>query len=193
MDAAIFKVRTQTKKDVQSDVEGLTLSKNDGGSYTHEDAQVFKNGVSPRNSRQPILQRRRRQQRHGKPSGQPRHGRKRTHRNETLGHGNATGDTREVEGDSSVRVDGEQYKAITHPILRTADSTTLKHVNQFHLHELMKAVVKGADRPTTGDIRGKYGAIYRRHQLLLTKQNGDVRRTPQCKNQEDQHVRHQNS
>ena len=45
MDAAIFKVRTQTKKDVQSDVEGLTLSKNDGGSYTHEDAQVFKNEV----------------------------------------------------------------------------------------------------------------------------------------------------
>ena len=38
MDAAIFKVRTQTKKDVQSDVEGLSLSKNDSGSYTHEDA-----------------------------------------------------------------------------------------------------------------------------------------------------------
>ena len=45
MDVAIFKVRTQTKKDVQSDVESLTLSKNDGGSYTHEDAQVFKDEV----------------------------------------------------------------------------------------------------------------------------------------------------
>ena len=45
MDAAIFKVRTQTKKDAQSDVESLTLSKNDGGSYTHEDAQVFKDEV----------------------------------------------------------------------------------------------------------------------------------------------------
>ena len=49
--------------------------------------------------------------------------------------------------------------AITDPILRTADSTTLKHVDQFHLHELMKAVVEGADRPATGDVRGKYGAI----------------------------------
>ena len=45
MDAAIFKVRTQTKKDVQADVEALSLSKNEAESYTHEDAQVFKNEV----------------------------------------------------------------------------------------------------------------------------------------------------
>ena len=45
MDAAIFKVQNQTKKDVQADIESLSLSKNEGGSYTHEDAQVFKNEV----------------------------------------------------------------------------------------------------------------------------------------------------
>ena len=45
MDAAIFKVRTQTKKDIQSDIKGLTLSKNDGGPYTHEDVQVFQTEV----------------------------------------------------------------------------------------------------------------------------------------------------
>ena len=45
MDAAIFKVRTQTKKDVQEDVKALTLSKNKSGSYTHEDVQIFKDEV----------------------------------------------------------------------------------------------------------------------------------------------------
>ena len=50
-------------------------------------------------------------------------------------------------------------KVITDPILRTADSMTLKHVDQFYLHGLMKAVVEGADSPATGDVRGKYGAI----------------------------------
>ena len=45
MDAAIFKVRNQTKKDVQADIESLSLSKNEGGSYTHEDAKVFINEI----------------------------------------------------------------------------------------------------------------------------------------------------
>ena len=45
MDAAIFKVRNQTKKDVKANVESLLLNKNEGGFYTHEDAQVFKNEV----------------------------------------------------------------------------------------------------------------------------------------------------
>ena len=49
--------------------------------------------------------------------------------------------------------------AITDPVLRTADSTTLKHVDKFHLYELMKAVIEGANRPATGDVRNKYGSI----------------------------------
>ena len=37
-------------------------------------------------------------------------------------------------------------KAVTGPILCTADSTALKHVDQFHLHKLLKVVVDGVNR-----------------------------------------------
>ena len=199
MDAAIFKVRTQTKKDVQSNVEGLALSKNDGGSYTHEDAQVFQNEVRA------ILAKQFYNANDGSNGMENLLANPDTAANGLTGMRSSATATRQVilaksravataastannvvtpdidtNPDAQDEADRQNMfllavmgakegvaagvativgKAITDPVLRTADSTTLKHVDQFHLHELMKVVIEGADRPATGDVRGKYGSI----------------------------------
>ena len=45
MDSATFKIRGETKASVQVSIEALTLVKNANGSYTHENAQIFKDEV----------------------------------------------------------------------------------------------------------------------------------------------------
>ena len=65
-------------------------------------------------------------------------------------------------------------KTISDLVLRTTDSTTLKHVDQLHLHELMKVVVDGENCPETGDVRNRYGNIVITN-FRLPEQNGDVR------------------
>ena len=47
-------------------------------------------------------------------------------------------------------------KAVTGPILCTADSTALKHVDQFHLHKLLKVVISSILGPTiTRNVKNK--------------------------------------
>ena len=174
MDAAIFKVRTQTKKDVQSDVEGLTLSKNEGGSYTHEDAQVFQNEVRA------ILTNQFYNADDGSNGMENLLANPNTAANGLTGMRSSATATRQailaksravaaaasttdttVAPDIDTNADAQDEadrqnmfllavigakegvaadvativgKAITDPVLRTADSTTLKHVDQFHLH-----------------------------------------------------------
>ena len=200
MDAAIFKVRNQTKKDVQADIEGLSLSKNEGGSYTHEDAQVFINEIRAilakqffnagdgTNGMENLLAN------HATAANAltERVSTETTTRQMVLAASKAEAAaapmvegvavTPDIETNADAQDEADRKNmfllsligakegvaagvativgsAITDPVLRTADSTTLKHVDKFHLYELMKAVIEGADRPATGDVRIKYGQI----------------------------------
>ena len=45
MESSTFKIRGETKASVQASIEALTLVKNANGSYTHENAQIFKDEV----------------------------------------------------------------------------------------------------------------------------------------------------
>ena len=42
--------------------------------------------------------------------------------------------------------------AITDPILRTADGSDYKGVNEYDLADITAAVLQGADRPRSGDV-----------------------------------------
>jgi hypothetical protein len=41
---------------------------------------------------------------------------------------------------------------ITDAILRTADGSDIKSIDDYMLYEVMKVVIDGADRPTTNDV-----------------------------------------
>jgi predicted transcriptional regulator len=41
---------------------------------------------------------------------------------------------------------------ITNAILRTADGSNHKSIDNFTLYEVMKVAIDGADRPTTNDV-----------------------------------------
>ena len=42
---------------------------------------------------------------------------------------------------------------ITNPILRTTDKSNFKFVDQFQIHQLFTAIIEGADKPESSNIR----------------------------------------
>jgi ElaB/YqjD/DUF883 family membrane-anchored ribosome-binding protein len=50
-------------------------------------------------------------------------------------------------------------EAITNPILRTADGSDFKNVDEYQLHQLITAITEGAERPEAGNIRRQYVSI----------------------------------
>ena len=50
-------------------------------------------------------------------------------------------------------------KEITDAVLRTVDSTTNKNVDNYTLYNLIQAVIDGADRPATEDVRRQLRTI----------------------------------
>ena len=44
-------------------------------------------------------------------------------------------------------------KSVTNPILRNADVVRLKKVDEYHLHQLVAAMMEGAERPDPIEIR----------------------------------------
>ena len=44
-------------------------------------------------------------------------------------------------------------KSVTKPILRNADRVRFKKVDEYHLHQLVAAVMEGAERPDPMEIR----------------------------------------
>ena len=195
MDAAVFTLRSKTKTNVQEDVENLALTKNASGSYTHEDAQIFRDEIKTILARQYF---------HAEDGTNGMEGLLadgRTAENEltrmkstdmttrlkvlaaSRAAATAAGATKpDIESNSDAQDEADRQnmyllavigakegvaagiativgKAITDPVLRTADASTLKNVDDYSLYDLIKAMVEGADRPATQDVRKKFTGI----------------------------------
>ena len=48
---------------------------------------------------------------------------------------------------------------ITDAVLRTADGTDYRSINDYELHDIVNAAIQGADRPNTSDVLEQLASI----------------------------------
>ena len=197
MESATFKIRGETKASVQASIEALALVKNANGSYTHENAQIFKdevgvileaqfyNGDDGLHGMRVLL------------TGAPANSLTTIKATSSATRATVLAASKEAtvaisttlapvepyiktNADAQDEADRQNMyilevvgakkgvvagvttisgKEITGAVLHSVNSTTIKNVYKYTLHELMQAVIDGTDRPATKDVRQQHGAI----------------------------------